>query len=116
MASDAPARPAPGGRSRIRSITDPTEIERYGEKLRGTLDSAFNVLSPEQQVRYLDQFIDRYTQAGDLVQERLEAAQAVVQEEQRSFMDGLAQSAADGIKSGASEAAAVLMVFVGAET
>lgn len=89
----------------LMSITDPTEIERYGEKLRGTLDSAFNVLSPEQQVQYLDQFIDRYTQAGDLVQERLEAAQSVVQEEQRSFMDGLAQSAADGIRSGAEAAA-----------
>lgn len=84
----------------LRSLTDPTEIERYAQKLNSTINTAFGLLDPAAQAKYADQFVERLEAADTLVQDRLDAAREAVQGEQKSLAADLATAAAQGISRG----------------
>lgn len=81
----------------LRSLTDPAEIERYAGLLDRTINTAFGLLSPEEQVSQAEAFVDRFQQADELVQERLAAVRETVLADQQSLASDLSTAVSNGI-------------------
>jgi len=85
----------------LASLTDTDSIAAYADKLRGAIDSAWSVLSEDQQKATADEFIQRYEAANTLVNERMAVAREEAIADRKAIGDGIAQAITQGLTDGA---------------
>jgi hypothetical protein len=85
----------------LASLTDTDAIASYADKLRGAIDSAWSVLSEDQQKATADEFIQRYEAANTLVNERMAVAREEAIADRKAIGDGIAQAITQGLTDGA---------------
>lgn len=82
----------------LASLSDVTLIQDYAAKLNDTINTAFNILSPEQQALYAEDFITRLESASQLTQDRLLVANESRDKIFEQLPDKIEQAVRDGLK------------------
>lgn len=85
----------------VKSVSDPELIAEYGEKLRQTLDESWSLLNDAQKQATQDEYLQRYAEAQDMIQARLDEAKQTILDDQENLATTIRKAVIDSYTAAA---------------